>query len=245
MKKKGNEAVEAVKKFSRNSKVEALKLDLSSLKSIREFAKKFEEKKLPLNILINNAGVMMIPYAKTEDGFEMQFGVNHLGHFLLTNLLLDKLKQSKGRIVNVSSEAQTMGKIPFDDLSYEKGGYSKIYAYCNSKTANVLFTVELQRRLAGTGVEAFSLHPGAVATELARNLNVLIRGVFSVGMSLLGKTPVQGAQTSIYAAISPSLQGKGGAYLQDCRIKKAAPQSTDPETAKKLWEISAKLVGLN
>jgi len=117
---RGTAAVDAVKKASGNSKVEVMKLDLNSLQSVREFAKQFQAKNLPLHILINNAGVMWVPYGKTQDGFEMHFGVNHLGHFLLTNLLLDKLKQSRGRIVNVSSGAQSQGKIPFDDLNWEK-----------------------------------------------------------------------------------------------------------------------------
>jgi len=240
---KTTQAVQTIKNYSKNDQVEEIPLDLTSLKSIRSFVEQFKSKRLPLHILINNAGVMMTPELKTQDGFELQMGTNHLGHFLLTNLLLDKIIETKGRIVNLSSLAHVGAKLNLDNLMLENN-YGSILAYSNSKAANILFTIELQRRLAGTGVEAFSVHPGSVQSELSRSFNPLVRGILFVGQILLGKNAVQGAQTSIYAAISPSLKGKGGSYLSDCKITKASKHASDPELAKKLWELSNKLVGL-
>nr|XP_033791376.1 retinol dehydrogenase 13 isoform X2 [Geotrypetes seraphini] len=145
-------------------------LDLSSMKSIRKFAKMINEEEEHLDILINNAAVMRCPHWKTEDDFEMQFGVNHLGHFLLTNLLLDKMKSSgRARIINVSSLAHVAGEIDFDDLNCEEKKYNTKKAYCQSKLANVLFTKELARQLQGTEVTTNSLHPGVASTELGRH----------------------------------------------------------------------------
>ncbi|XP_072360370.1 retinol dehydrogenase 13-like isoform X2 [Scyliorhinus torazame] len=190
-------------------------LNLASLKSIREFAKKVTEEEVNVNVLINNAGIMRCPYWKTEDGFEMQFGVNHLGHFLLTNLLLEKLKNSgNGRIINVSSLAHKVGQIDFNDLNWEKKKYDTKAAYCQSKLANILFTKELAERLDGP----FFL--------------------------FLVKSPHLGAQPSIYLAVAEELEGISGKYFDVNKQKDPAPQALDDETARRLWEISAKLVGL-
>lgn len=161
-----------MKRESGSNDVYFLQLDLASLESIREFSKKFHELESKLHILINNAGVMAIPKALTKDGFEMQIGVNHLGHFLLTNLLLDMIKKSApARIINVSSQAHIMGGIKKEDFNSEKS-YSKWRVYGQSKTANILFTRELARRLEKDGITANSLHPGAVNTELQRDLDL-------------------------------------------------------------------------
>ncbi|XP_069625152.1 retinol dehydrogenase 13 isoform X3 [Ranitomeya imitator] len=203
-----------------------------------------------LDILINNAAVMMCPHWKTEDGFEMQFGVNHLGHFLLTNLLLDRLKESgPSRIINVSSLAHIAGEIDFDDLNWEKKKYNTKAAYCQSKLANVLFTNELAKRLQGTGVTANSLHPGVADTELGRHTG-MHKSTFS--SSVLGpifwfviKTARQAAQPNVYLAISEDIQGTTGKYFNALKEKEPARQAMDEETAKKLWEESAKLVHLD
>ena len=168
---KGEEAVVEVRAKSDNDKVVFRRLDLASLESVRRFASKVLEEEPTIDILINNAGVMACPYSKTEDGFEMQFGVNHLGHFLLTNLLLDRLKESPAaRIVNVSSMGHKLAKrINFDDLNSEKS-YSSFVAYSQSKLANILFTRSLAKRLVGTSVIANCLHPGGVRTELVRHV---------------------------------------------------------------------------
>ena len=172
---KGREALDEVVKRSGSNKVVLKKLDLSSLASVRKFAEEILKEEPRLDILVNNAGVMMCPYSKTEDGFEMQIGVNHFGHFLLTNLLLDRLKEApKARIVNVSSVGHyfTWG-IKFYDINSEKS-YSKIVAYAQSKLANILFTKALAKRLEGTNVTVNALHPGPVATDLERHTGLLV-----------------------------------------------------------------------
>ncbi|XP_038660111.1 retinol dehydrogenase 13-like isoform X1 [Scyliorhinus canicula] len=229
--------------------VYARHLNLASLKSIREFAKKITEEEENINVLINNAGIMRCPYWKTEDGFEMQFGVNHLGHFLLTNLLLEKLKNSgSGRIINVSSLAHKVGQIDFNDLNWEKKKYDTKAAYCQSKLANILFTKELAERLDGSGVTVNAVHPGVVNTELGRhtgmhksNFSSTILGPFFL---FLVKSPRLGAQPSIYLAVAEELEGISGKYFDVNKQKDPAPQALDEETARRLWEISAKLVGL-
>ncbi|XP_029450218.1 retinol dehydrogenase 13 isoform X3 [Rhinatrema bivittatum] len=164
-------------------------LDLASMKCIKKFAKKVNEEEERIDILINNAAVMRCPHWKTEDEFEMQFGVNHLGHFLLTNLLLDKMKSTgNARIINVSSLAHVIGQIDFDDINWEKKKYNTKEAYCQSKLANILFTQELARQLQGTGVTANSLHPGVAATELGRHTG-LHKSAFSSSVLVLEVVP--------------------------------------------------------
>ena len=167
---RGKAAEAEVKERSKSDDVVFSKLDLSSLQSVREFSERTLEEESHIDILINNAGVMIPPYSTTEDGFELQFGVNHLGHFLLTDLLLERIKKAPAsRIVNVSSAAHHRGKINFDDLQ-SKQSYSRISAYRQSKLANVLFTQALAKRLEGTNTTAYSLHPGAIKTELGRHI---------------------------------------------------------------------------
>ena len=167
---RGEKAAVEVRERSGNENAVFRQLDLSSLASVRQFSAKILEEEPRIDILINNAGVMMCPYSKTADGFEMQFGTNHLGHFLLTNLLLDRIKEApSGRIINVSSLAYRFGKINFDDLNSQQS-YSETGAYSQSKLANILFTRSLAKRLEGTNVTANCLHPGAVATELQRHV---------------------------------------------------------------------------
>ena len=179
-KEKGEAAVEQVKKRSGNNNVVFMPLDLSSLDSVRSFCASVLDSEPRLDILVNNAGVMACPYAKTADGFEMQFGVNHLGHFLLTNLLLDRLKEAPAaRIVNVSSSAHRRGKINFDDLNSTQS-YQQWLAYGQSKLANILFTRSLAKRLEGTNVIANSLHPGVIRTELGRHINILLVSSISI-----------------------------------------------------------------
>ncbi|GAB6031590.1 hypothetical protein CHUAL_009355 [Chamberlinius hualienensis] len=234
----------------RPNAVAVRKLDLASFKSIRKFAEEIlNDTDIPrIDILINNAGIMYCPRWTTEDGFEMQFGVNHLGHFLLTNLLLDRIRESApARIVNVSSMAHLWGKIHFDDLNWEKK-YDSKYAYCQSKLANILFTKELTRRLDGSGVTTYSLHPGAVRTELQRHtkemLGTVLDTVSGVAARLFFKTPVQGAQTSIYCAVDEELINKSGLYYSDCAEKAPSSRALDEDVARRLWDVSCKLVGL-
>lgn len=244
---RANKAAAEVRKRSGNGNVIVKKLDLASLQSVRTFAKDILANEERLDILINNAGVMSCPKWQTEDGFEMQFGVNHLGHFLLTNCVLDLLKKSSpSRIVNVSSLAHEKGQIHFDDINQDKD-YKPWRSYSQSKLANVLFTRELAKRLQGTGVTTYSLHPGVIRTELGRHFWPTIplwkKIVFTPCMFLI-KSPTEGAQTTIYCAVEESLQDQSGLYYSDCAPKTAAPQGLDDEAAKKLWDLSASMVGL-
>ncbi|CAK6951066.1 retinol dehydrogenase 12-like [Scomber scombrus] len=205
---RANKAAEEVRKKSQNDNVIVKKLDLASLQSVRQLAKEILASEERLDVLINNAGVMSCPKWQTEDGFEMQFSVNHLGHFLLTNCLLDLLKKSSpSRIVNVAS------------LAHERG----------------------------TGVTTYSLHPGVIRTELGRHFwpeMPLWKRVIYTPLLFFIKSPTEGAQTTIYCAVEESLQEESGLYYSDCAPKTAAPQGRDDEAAKKLWHLSASMVGL-
>ncbi|CAN9514412.1 unnamed protein product [Ophioblennius macclurei] len=241
-------AAEEIRQSTGNGNVVIRHLDLSSMYSVRQFAKEFLDTEDRLDILINNAGVMMCPKWLTEDGFETQLAVNHLGHFLLTNLLLPKMKSSApSRIVNVSSIAHKGGRIDLEDLFFNKRPYSALESYRQSKLANVLFSSEIARRLKGSDVTSYSLHPGVIRTELGRHvegwfplLGVLLR----LPSLLLMKTPWQGSQTTIYCAVTPGLEGRSGKYFSDCAEQLAAPEGRDEAMARKLWEESARLVGL-
>ena len=243
---KANTAAKEIRKTTGNDKVFVKMLDLASLKSVRTFAEEFHQTEDRLDILINNAGIMRCPYWKTEDGFEMQLGVNHLGHFLLTNLLLDMLERSQpSRIINVSSLAHVRGKIHFDDLQSEQE-YSPSSAYSQSKLANVLFTRELKKRLEDTDILVTAVHPGVVKTELARHTTFAKSKIASLTLAPLAwlffKTSLQGAQTTIYCAVADDVES--GLYYSDCKPKEPADQGKDDRAAKKLWEVSADLVGL-
>ncbi|XP_028989939.1 retinol dehydrogenase 13-like [Betta splendens] len=232
-----------------NHHVCARHLDLASMKSIREFAERIKKEEQHVDILINNAGVMRCPAWKTEDGFDMQFGVNHLGHFLLTNLLLDKLKESApSRVINLASLAHIVGKIDFEDLNWEKKKFDTKQAYCQSKLANVLFTRELAKRLQGTGVTVNAVHPGVVATELGRHTGLhqspFSSSVLSPVFSILVKNPELGAQPVVYLAVSEDMEGVTGQYYDVMTEKEPAPQALDEEAARRLWEVSSQLVGL-
>lgn len=207
---------------------------------------RFLDEQNRLDILINNAGVMALPRGVTTDGFEMQIGVNHMGHFLLTNLLLDTLKASSpSRIVVLSSLAHYMGTINREDLNSEKS-YNKYRAYCQSKLANVLFVRELAKRLEGTNVTANAVHPGAVKTELGRYLiHNAIRQIINPFMYFFFKTPTSGAQTTLCVALDPELEKVTGKYFSDCKIKKEAQAAQDDDTAKWLWEESEKWTKLS
>lgn len=179
----------------------------------------------------------------TQDGFEMQIGTNHFGHFLLTNLLLDTIKMSApARIINVSSVVHKFGTINRIDIQSEQS-YSKWPAYCQSKLANVLFTRELAKRLKDFNVTVNSLHPGVVRTELSRNLAILQYSVLP--LYPFTKSPKSGAQTSIMLAVDPDLEGVTGKYFADCRINEECAAAQCDETAKWLWEISERVTGLN
>lgn len=244
--KRGNQAEKEVKRASKSDDVSFKQLDLASFASIKKFAAEILEEESRIDILINNAGIMRCPYWKTEDGFEMQFGVNHLGHFLLTNLLLDRIKESPtGRIVVVSSLAhRRINGINFDDINSEKS-YDPQVAYRQSKLANNLFTLALSKRLSGTNVTVNCLHPGVIYTELGRHLNIpwFMKIILLPVALLILKTPWQGAQTNIFCAVAEELDGVSGLYFADCKEKKAAPAALDELAAEQLWSLSLKLTG--
>ncbi|XP_070843563.1 retinol dehydrogenase 14b [Chaetodon trifascialis] len=221
-------------------------LDLASLRSVRKFCEEIHQEESKIDVLINNAGIYQCPYSKTEDGFEMQFGVNHLGHFLLTHLLLDLLKRSAPcRIVVVSSKLYKYGHINFDDLNSEKN-YDKAFCYSQSKLANLLFTLELARQLEGTGVTVNALTPGIVRTGLGRHVQipVLAKPLFSLASMVFFKSPLEGAQTPLYLACSPEVEGVSGKCFANCKEEELMAKATDDQAAKKLWEISRRMVGL-
>ena len=221
--------------------LEVRALDLSDLASVKKFTDSWGER--PLHLLINNAGVMATPESKTAQGFELQTGTNHLGHFALTTGLLPALERSKpARIVVVSSDLHTRGKGDRLLATIEKkpGPYSPYGAYGDSKLANVLFVKALAKRLPA-GVEAFSLHPGVIPTPLSRSMGAM-GAVFRTVGKLFMKTVEQGAATSIFAATAPQLAGQSGAYLADCRVKQPAAEALDPALIDKVWAESERAI---
>jgi NAD(P)-dependent dehydrogenase (short-subunit alcohol dehydrogenase family) len=218
--------------------------DLSSLAAVRKLASEVAAQHPRLDVLVNNAGTSSPRLVKTTDGYERTFAVNHLAPFLLTNLLLDKLKAGKAaRVVTVSSMAHRGGVLDFDDLNWEKRKYSGLGAYGASKLANILFTLELAGRLAGSGVTANSLHPGVVATNIFGTMGVLGKA-FAVLFRPFMLSPANGAKTSIYLASSPEVANITGKFFDKCREVPPTPAAQDAAAAKRLWEISAKLTGL-
>ena len=238
---KGEKALEHAKKESGSKDIVLMKLDLSSLKSVREFAKEFLSRYSKLNILINNAGIALCPYSKTEDGFEMQIGTNNFGHFVLTNLLLKALKESApSRVVTVSSVGHHFGKMDFEDINYEKRSYSKLAVYGQSKLANILFAKELHNKVKDCGITSYALNPGYVKTELGRH-DFISNISYSTFGFLYGRTPVQGAQTSIYCAVEEGLETKSGGYFNNCGLAKSTSDSCNEGHMKKLWELSEQM----
>lgn len=248
---KGRSAAEAIGAAAGRD-VEYETVELGSLASVRAFGARFLETFDRLDVLIANAGVMACPKGSTEDGFETHFGINHLGHFLLTTLLLPALEKSTAaRVVNLSSSAHQRGAVHFDDLAYERTPYEKWDAYGQSKTANILFTVELDRRYRDRGVRAFAAHPGVIQTNLVRHLTEdELAAMFDRFSALPGavKTVEQGAATSVYAAAHPELEGKGGLYFADCQtcevddeargMRLVRSYAIDPANAERLWRVS-------
>ncbi|KAK2839648.1 hypothetical protein Q5P01_013388 [Channa striata] len=249
--KEGLAAVRRICEEHKEAKVEFKKLDLASLQSVRQFVQSFKKRGLPLNILVNNAGIMLVPEGRTEDGFEQHFGVNYLGHFLLTWLLLDNLKASGkcpnfSRVVNVSSSAHRIGNIRLNDLNSCEC-YSAHAAYCQSKLAQLLFSTHLHQELryGGFPVSSFAVDPGMVDTALYHHLSTPLRLAQSATARLLFKTPAEGAATVLYTALSPALEGEceGGYWANGCK-EMTTPPTFDPQLQLSLWETSLQLLGL-
>lgn len=214
--------------------------DLSSQDEIRRVAAEFEQRHSRLDVLVNNAGVLLGRRQETVDGLEATFATNHLGHFSLTHLLLPTLKASApARIVNVSSDAHHGARLDFSDLQSRRS-YSGFRAYCNSKLANVLFTYELARRLEGSGVSVNALHPGVVRTRIGRSGPLAARLFFLLGAPFLS-SPKQGAETSVYLATSPEVEAVSGKYFLKKAERRTSRLSYDRDVARRMWDVSIEL----
>jgi len=240
--------------------VEVDELDLSDLSSVKAFADRVLASGRSIDLAILNAGVMASPETRVGPGWELQFATNHLGHFALINRLWPLLTAGEGaRVVSTSSTGHHFSPIRWDNLNFE-GNYHKFEAYGQSKTANSLFAVELDRRGAEQGVRAFAVHPGGILTPLQRHMGreemIALKWIDEDGKGNPGfKTPEQGAATQVWAATSPQLEGKGGVYCEDCDIAKPAQEegprvgvkdyAVDPEEAKRLWDLSVELTGVS
>ncbi|KAL5746363.1 hypothetical protein ACOSP7_027509 [Xanthoceras sorbifolium] len=246
----GNKVKEEILKKNPAAKIDVMELDLSSMASVRKFASDFIARGLPLNILINNAGIMGTPFTLSKDNIELQFATNHIGHFLLTNLLLDTMKKTakesgrEGRIVIVASDGHKFTYpegIRFDKIN-DPSGYTGFSAYGQSKLANILHANELAKRLKeeGVNITVNSLHPGGIATNISRHNGFLNFLSNTIG-KLMTKSLEQGAATQCYLALNPQVQGVTGEYFEDCNISKTTPHGRDAEMAKKLWDLSMEM----
>jgi NAD(P)-dependent dehydrogenase (short-subunit alcohol dehydrogenase family) len=233
---RGETAVRQVQQSTGNLQVELLLCDLSSQASIRQAVAVFQDRHKALHVLINNAGVIPPQREITVDGLERQFSVNHLAYFLLTNLLLDSLVASApARIINISSQVHTGGVVDFPNLQSDRS-YRPTQVYANTKLMNVLFTVELARRLAGTAVTVNCLHPGVIDTNLGRDYSGLPRSMSRPGLSW-----EEGAQTSLYLATAPEVKDVTGRYFRDERPSQPSAASQDAGLGRQLWDVSAEL----
>lgn len=254
---KGRAVAEEIRAGARSGLVDVMELELTVPASVQRFAETFLTRVRALHIMINNAGVMACPLQRTPEGWEWQFATNHLGHFLLTTLLLPALRAgAPARVVSVSSAGHRLSPVVFEDIHYGRRPYDKWQAYGQSKTANALFAVELDRRLTADRVRAFAVHPGSIVTELGRHLSPedvqeLMRRSPG-GQGFKWKEVPAGAATSVWAATAPELDGCGGIYLEDCGVARprTAPDqmggvedyAVDPPSAARLWELSERML---
>lgn len=237
-------AVDEVKRLSGSQKVSSLVCDFASQAQIRRLAGEFRASHPRLDVLVNNAGSVSPSREVTEDGIERTFAVNHLGYFLLTNLLLDVLEKSApARVVNVASIGHRQGTMDLDDPGFEKGGYFIMKAYSRSKLGNVLFTRELARRLEGKGVTVNALHPGAVATHIWSHAPWYTRPFIPLAKRFM-IPPEKGADIIVHLAASPDLEGKTGGYYERYKLVPPSPLAQDDALARKLWDLSASLTHL-
>ncbi|MBU9710450.1 SDR family oxidoreductase [Evansella tamaricis] len=240
---KGIAAQQEIISESKNQKVELFLCDLGKLEDIRRVAQAINEKFPRLDVLVNNAAIITTTRQETKDGFELQFGVNHLGPFLLTNLLLEKIKAgNSSRIINVSSGAHKFGNIDFNDLHTSQRKYRTFSVYGQSKLANILFTIELAQQLRDTGVTVNCLHPGAVSTNLGIDRDTGFGKTIVRILQPFFKTAEEGADTAIYLATSPEVQGITGKYFINRKPVVTKRTATDRSVAKRLWKVSEELV---
>ncbi|KAK1584625.1 hypothetical protein Q3G72_034604 [Acer saccharum] len=247
----GRDIKDAIIKEIPGAKVDVMELDLTSMASVRQFASDFNSQGLPLNLLINNAGVFATPFTLSKDNIEVQFATNHIGHFLLTSLLLDTMKKTaressrEGRIVNVSSEGHKLAYregIRFDKIN-DQSGYSGFGAYGQSKLANILHTNKLAKRFKedNVNITANSVHPGVIDTNIFR-YNGIINGITQKLARYVFKNVQQGAATTCYVALHPQVKGISGEYFSDSNLAKTNAQARNVDLAKKLWDFSMDLI---
>lgn len=253
-----DEAVAAITGEVPGARLDTLVCDLASLESIRAAGAEANERFGKIDLLINNAGVMACPRMSTADGFEMQFGTNHLGHFALTKQLMPLVEAGEDkRIVNLSSRGHHFAPVDLDDPNFESRDYNEWVSYGQSKTANILFTVGLEKRFGGKGIHAYAVHPGGIQTNLGRHLSEeqsssLIDRIKKSDPSYEWKTIPQGAATQVWAATAPELDGKGGVYCEDCHVAEVDNESSkggvrsyalDEGAADRLWSMSEEMTG--
>jgi len=260
---KAKRATEIVRKDAKNGgNLELIALDLASLKSIRACADALVKAGKPFDVVICNAGVMACPKGKTSDGFETQFGTNHLGHFVLVNRIVSLLKKGS-RLVNLSSAGHRFSDVDLTDPNFERTPYTEFGAYGRSKTANILFAVEFDRRHKGEGIRATAVHPGGIQTELGRHMTPELREQMIKSIdegnkaanlpAFQWKTIPQGAATTVWSGFVASADEVGGKYCEDCHVAQiidnpaarggVRPYALDPERAKALWATSEEMVG--
>lgn len=253
-----DEAADTIRAETGSSSVETIICDLGSLESVRACGAEANSRFDKIDLLINNAGIMATPKAATSDGFESQFGTNHLGHFVLTKTLLPLVEAgSDKRIVNLSSRGHHIAPVDFDDPNFDTREYVPFLSYGQSKTANVLFTVGLEARLADRGIHAFAVHPGGIQTNLGRYMTeeesaALIERVTANDPDFAWKSIPQGAATQVWAATAEELEGRGGLYCEDCHVAEIDDESPrsgvrtyaiDPQNADRLWSMSEQMTG--
>ena len=237
---KGESVRDDILKDLPHATIEMTHCDLASLESVKKATAQIRKAHHQIDVLMNNAGGIYAKRYESEDGYEYTFAVNHLGHFLLTNELLDILKETPGsRIINLTSEAHKMGKLDFDDLMFNKR-YSSFKAYANAKLANLYFTYELDRRLKGTQTTANAVHPGVVRTHFGSDFKGLWRPLFWISQPFM-RSPEKGAETPVYLAASDEVEGVSGKYFKDKREISSSDISYDEKAAKELWEVSEQL----
>jgi NAD(P)-dependent dehydrogenase (short-subunit alcohol dehydrogenase family) len=253
-----DESIAAIQAAHPKAQLDTLTVDLTSLENIRAATSRARQRFARIDILINNAGVMATPFIHTHDGFEMQFGTNHLGHFALTAELMPLIERGAlKRIVNLSSRGHHMAPVDFDDPNFERREYNPWASYGQSKTANVLFTVGLEARFAVLGIHAYAVHPGGIATNLGRHMtpemrDALLERVTTSDAGFQWKTIPQGAATSCWAATAEELEGSGGVYCEDCHVAEQDDISNNggvrsyalnSSYAGQLWALSEDLTG--
>lgn len=253
-----DEAAREIREQTGSETVETIICDLGSLDSVRACGKEARERFDTIDILINNAGVMATPKEKTEDGFERQFGTNHLGHFVLTKELMPLVEKGRDkRIVNLSSRGHHNSGVDFDDPNFESREYHPFVSYGQSKTANVLFTVGLEDRFASKGIHAYAVHPGGIQTNLGRYMSdevreQLMQNIAKRDSNFQFKSIPQGAATQVWAATADELDGRGGVYCEDCHVAEQDDESNsggvrsyalDHDKADRLWALSESLTG--